>query len=145
MVSSSEEFKRLDLAHVHACTWFKNNLASMIFMFSVFISSPCYCSMLVIQNAWLWPLSLSSWSLPSLLLAFACTKQKYCLCIQNPWNQSYAIKSPLYLPIYGITLSFQVNLHVSSLNLQMNICFLCPYNSWSGRGSQYLHYNKTPL
>ena len=28
-----------------------------------------------------------SWSLPSLLLAFTCTKWEYCLCIQIPWTK----------------------------------------------------------
>ena len=42
--------------------------------------------------------------------------------------------SPPYLPIYGITLPFQVNLHVPSLKFQMNICFVCLDRSWSDRG-----------
>src|SRR3989337_600350 len=67
------------------------------------------------------------------LLAFACTKQEYCLCIQILKPKLFQM-SPLYLPICGITLPFQVNLHAPPLNLQINICFVCPYRSWSGRG-----------
>jgi hypothetical protein len=67
------------------------------------------------------------------LLAFACTKREYCLCIQN-LNPKLFQMSPPYLPICGITLPFQVNLHVPPLNIQMNICFVCPYRSWSDRG-----------
>src|SRR3990170_7316410 len=67
------------------------------------------------------------------LLAFACTKQEYCLCIQIPKPKLFHM-SPLYLPICGITLPFQVNLQVPPLNIQMNICFVCPYHSWRDRG-----------
>ena len=57
--------------------------------------------MFINSNACSWLLSLSSWSLPSLLLAFTCTKREYCLCIQS-----------LKPPICGIYLPFQVNLYV---------------------------------
>ena len=73
----------------------------------------------------------------SLLLAFSYTKRKYCLCIQS-LKQVYAIKCPPYLPIDGISLPFQVNLHVPPLNLQINFCFVCPYSSWSDKGSPYI-------
>ena len=63
-------------------------------------------------NACTWLLSLSSWSLPSLLLAFTCTKREYCLCIQLHKPQKLFHMSPLYLPIYGIYMPFQVNLYV---------------------------------
>ena len=68
--------------------------------------------MLVNLNACLWLLSLSSWSLPSLFLAFTCTKREYCLCIQFHKPQKLLHMSPPYLPIYGIYLPFQVNLYV---------------------------------
>ena len=35
VVSSFERFEWLDLAHVHACSWNKINIASTIFMFKV--------------------------------------------------------------------------------------------------------------
>ena len=60
-------------------------------------------------------LSLSSWSLPSLFLAFTCTKQEYCLCIQLHKPQKLFHMSPPYLPIYGIYLPFQVNLYVPNI------------------------------
>ena len=63
-------------------------------------------------NACTWLLSLSSWLLPSLLLAFTYTKQEYCLCIQTPSTPKLFHMSPLYLPICGIYLPFQVNLYV---------------------------------
>ena len=63
-------------------------------------------------NACSWLLSLSSWSLPSLLLAFTCTKREYCLCIQSLKTPKLFHMSPLYLPICGIYLPFQVNLYV---------------------------------
>ena len=53
-----------------------------------------------------------SWSLPSLLLAFTCTKREYCLCIQTPQTSKLFHTSPPYLPICGIYLPFQVNLYV---------------------------------
>src|SRR3989337_1723614 len=67
------------------------------------------------------------------LLAFACTKREYCLCIKTLKPKLFQM-SPLYLPICGITLPFQVNLQVPPLNIQMNICFVCPHHSWSDRG-----------
>ena len=45
--------------------------------------------MFITFNACTWLLSLSSWLLPSLLLAFTCTKRAYCLCIQSLKPQSY--------------------------------------------------------
>ena len=36
VVSSFERFEWLELAHVHACSCNKTNIASMIFMFMVF-------------------------------------------------------------------------------------------------------------
>ena len=67
--------------------------------------------MLIDFNACLWLLSLSSWSLPSLLLAFTCTKREYCLCIQSLKPQSYS-RWVHYTFLCGIYLPFQVNLYV---------------------------------
>src|SRR3990170_6635991 len=67
------------------------------------------------------------------LLAFTCTKQEYCLCIQILKPKLFQM-SPPYLPVCGITLPFQVNLHVPPLIIQISICFVCPYRSWSGSG-----------
>ena len=50
-------------------------------------------------------MSLSSWSLPSLLLAFTCTKKEYCLCIHFHKPQKLFHMCGIYLP-------FQVNLYV---------------------------------
>ena len=52
-----------------------------------------------------------SWSLPSILLAFTCTKREYCLCIQTPWTPKLLHMSPLYLAICGIDMRFQLNLY----------------------------------
>ena len=68
--------------------------------------------MLINFNACSWLLSLSSWSLPSLFLAFTCTKREYCLCIQLHKPQKLFHMSTPYLPICGIYLPFQVNLYV---------------------------------
>ena len=57
-------------------------------------------------------MSFSSWSLPSLSLAFTCTKQEYYLCIQLHKPQKLFHMIPPYLPIYSIYLLFQVNLYV---------------------------------
>ena len=67
------------------------------------------------------------------LLTFTCTKQKYCLCIKILKPKLFQM-SPLHLPICGITLLFQVNLHVPPLKFQMNICFVCLGCSWSDKG-----------
>ena len=67
------------------------------------------------------------------LLAFACTKRECCLYIQILKPKLFEM-SPPYLPICGITLPFQVNLHVPPLNIQMNIYFVCLYRSWSDMG-----------
>ena len=88
--------------------------------------------MLIIHNACSWPFSLSSWSFPTYLLAFTCTKWEYCLCIKILKPKLFQM-SPLYLPICGITLPFQVNFHVPPLILQITICFVCPCHSWSNR------------
>ena len=47
----------------------------MIFLFQNSYITFMPDSMLLCRSAWLWPLLLSSWSLPSLLLAFAHTKR----------------------------------------------------------------------
>src|SRR3989337_1594963 len=67
------------------------------------------------------------------LLPFACTKREYC-CASKILKPKLFQMSPLYLPICGITLPFQVNLQVPPLIIQINICFVCPYRSWSDRG-----------
>ena len=67
------------------------------------------------------------------LLAFACTKREYCLCIQI-LELSFFHECPPYLPIDSINLPFQVNLHVPPPIIQISICFVCSYCSWSGRG-----------
>ena len=48
-----------------------------------------------------------SWSLPSLFLAFTCTKREYCLSIQSLKPQSYSIWVH-----YTFLYPFQVNLYV---------------------------------
>ena len=67
--------------------------------------------------------SLSSWSLPSLFLAFTCTNREYCLCIQFHKPQKLFHISPLYLPICGIYLSFEVNLYVPNSKPSNEILF----------------------
>ena len=90
-----------------------------------FISYSCLHSMLVNLNACLWPLSLSSWSLLNLLLAFTCTKREYCLRIH--FHKSKLVHmSPPYLPICGIYLPFQVNLHVPKSKPSNNNLFCMP-------------------
>ena len=64
-----------------------------------------------------------SWSLPSLLLAFTCTKREYCLCIQTPLTPKLFHMSPPYLPICGIYLPFQVNLYVANSKPSNEILF----------------------
>ena len=79
--------------------------------------------MLVNLNACLWMLSLSSWSLPCLFLAFTCTKREYCLCIHLHKPQKLFHMSPPYLPICGIYLLFQVNLYVPNSKPSNEILF----------------------
>ena len=55
------------------------------------LSYSCLHSMFINFNACSWPLSVSSWSLPSLFLAFTCSKREYCLCIHFHKPQSYSI------------------------------------------------------
>src|SRR3989337_1216613 len=61
----------------------------------------------------------------SILLAFICTKRKYYLCIQF-LKPKLCQMSPPYLPIGGISMPFQVNLHVPTLNFQNNFPFCVP-------------------
>ena len=72
------------------------------------------------------------------LLAFTCTKQENCLCIKILKPKLFQM-SPPYLPICGITLPFQVNLHVPPLKTSNKHPFLC---AWIAQGvtggSQYL-------
>ena len=67
--------------------------------------------MLVNLNACLWLLSLSGWSLLNLLLVFTCPKRDTA-CASTSINPKLFHMSPSYLPICGIYLWFQVNLHV---------------------------------
>ena len=69
-----------------------------------------------------------SWSLPSLLLAFTCTKRKYYLCIQL-LKPKLCQMNPPYLPICSISMLFQVNLYVPTLIFKMNFLFVCLYHS----------------
>ena len=87
------------------------------------ISYSCLHPIFINFNACTWLLSLSSWSLPSLLLAFTCTKREYCLCIQSLKPQKLFHMSPLYLPICGIYLPFQVNLYVPNSKPSNEILF----------------------
>ena len=126
VVSSFERFEGLDLAHVHACGWNKINIASTTFMFMVnyiIISYSCLHSVLINFNACSWLLSLSRWSLPSLFLAFTCTKREYYLCIQLHEPQKLFHMSPPYLPICGIYRPFQVNLYVPNSKPSNEIMF----------------------
>ena len=59
------------------------------------------------------------------LLAFICTKREYCLCIQL-LKPKLCQMSPPYLPICGISMPFQVNLHVPTLIFQNNFPFCVP-------------------
>ena len=91
MVSSFKWIEWLDLAHVHACSWIKSTEPSWYLCSWWIISYSCLHSVLINFNACSWLLSLSSWSLPSLFLAFTCNKQEYCLCIHFHKPQSYSI------------------------------------------------------
>ena len=64
--------------------------------------------MFINVNACSWLLSLSSWSLPSLLLAFTCTKREYCLCIQS--LKPYLVWEST-IPTYGLSKILQVSCH----------------------------------
>ena len=123
VVSSFEWFKWLDLAHVHTCSWHKSTQPSWYLCSWWIISYPCLHSMFINFNACSWLLSLSSWSLPSLLLAFTCTKWEYCLCIQLHKPQKLFHMSPPYLPICGIYLPVQVNLYVPNSKPSNEILF----------------------
>ena len=91
----------IDLAHAYTCLWLEVYQALMIFLFQSSHITFMPNAMLLCRSAWLWPLLLSSWLLPRLLLASTYTKRTDCLCIQNPWNKLRHM-SPPYLPIYGI-------------------------------------------
>ena len=90
-----------------------------------FISFSCLHSMLVKLIASWWLLSLSSWSLPSLLLAFTCTKRNTAYA-STSINSIFFHESPPYLPICGIYLPFQVNLHVPFSKPSRNNLFCMP-------------------
>jgi hypothetical protein len=81
MVFPSEWFEWLDLAHVHACSWSKTNIASTIFMFMVFDILLMLVFNVNYSQSCLWPFLLAG-HFSIYLLAFACTKREYCLCIQ---------------------------------------------------------------
>ena len=116
----------IDLAHAYTCLWLEVYQALMIFLFQSSHITFMPDSMLLCRSAWLWPLVLSSWSLPRLLLAFTCTKRTDCLCIQNPWNQLCHM-SPPYLPIYGIYLPFLTKTFMCHLKIIQKVSLLYPY------------------
>ena len=62
---------------------------------------------------------------PILLLVFTCTKRECCLYIKIFKPELFQM-SPPYLPICGITLPFQVNLHVPPLNYSNEHLFCVP-------------------
>ena len=59
---------------------------------------------------------------PISLLAKNSHQVEILLVHPKPLNPVSCHESPPYLPIYGITLPFQVNLHVPTLIIRINIC-----------------------
>src|SRR3990170_6814755 len=67
------------------------------------------------------------------LLAFICTKRKYCLCIQL-LKPKLCQMSPPYLPICGISMPFQVNLHVPTPKFSKKNPFCVPVSLMKRQG-----------
>jgi hypothetical protein len=84
VVSSSECFIWIDLAHAQSCIWL--NKKSIKPWWFTLPQSSCIIFIpiliLFLLQAWLWQLLLSRLSLPSLLLAFTYTEREYFSCIQ---------------------------------------------------------------
>src|SRR3989337_4451189 len=55
-------------------------------------------------------------------------------CASNSLNPKLCQMSPLYLPICGISMPFQVNLHVPTLIFQNNFSVLCARNAHEAAG-----------
>ena len=133
MVSSSEWFISIDLAHAHACIWLKtksqlilDDLLASEFLYHLY----AYVNF-VLSQAWLWRLLLSWLSLPNLLLAFTCTERKCCSCFQIPETKLF--QRVHYKFLYMVFRTIQVNFHV--LHLKPSNCFSFCDTVFSSRGS----------
>ena len=84
-------------------------------------------------------INFNAWSLPSLLLAFTCTKREYFLCIQFHIPQSYSIwVHHTYLYVVFTCRSKEICM-CQTLNLQMKFCFVCSSSSCATRATYIFH------
>ena len=93
-VSSSEYFTWFDLAHAYTCLWLKQKVKPRRFIITQSICITFMPPLIYFCRKYDYDGCALLLSLPSLLLAFTCTKRECCLCIQNPENQVIP-KSPL--------------------------------------------------
>ena len=87
-------FTWFDLAHAYTCLWLKQKVKPRRFIVTQSICITFMPLLIYFCRKYDYDGYALLLSLPSLLLAFTCTKRECCLCIQNPENQVIP-KSPL--------------------------------------------------
>ena len=127
----------IDLAHAYTCLWLEVYQALMIFLFQSSHITFMPDSMLLCRSAWLWPLLLSSWSLPRLLLAFTHTKRTSA-CASKILETSCAIWVHHTFLFMAFTGHPNEDFLVPSQNYSNELPFCIRTSSWSVRGNQYI-------
>ena len=126
VVSSSEWFIWIDLAHAHACyDWKQKSQSSLDDLFASEFLYHFYASVnFVMSQALLWRLLLSWLSLLSLLLAFTCIERECCSCFQITETKNF--QRVHYKFLYMVFQTIHVNFHVLPLKLSNHFSFCEP-------------------